>query len=87
MEKQQELILSKDREIIEFWAGIEIQGTSLFERPFYHSLNNQMIEVKATGKFYVKKSQYAIVNWWRKLTGTERMEAEYVYTWILPKIK
>lgn len=31
------------------------------------------------------KSKYRIINWFRKVTGTEKYETEYLFEWQIPK--
>lgn len=70
------MIHKNDLEIIALWAEMPIDTPELdmarnTNRPMY----------KPTGKWYVIKSKWKLVNWWRELTGTEKKEQEYLYKW------
>lgn len=70
MEKRQQYIVEK-------WLTDTNPGT-----PLQDIVNSKSaINSTPTGKWYVRKSKYKIVNWWRKLTNTEKKEQEYTYTW------
>lgn len=72
----------KDDSIIQKWADSQKDY-----RAFYESLgDSNSVPTKHTGKYQVKKSKWKLINWWRKLTDTEKMEEILLYTWSIPKV-
>ena len=66
-----------ENDIIEKWLKDTNPG-----KPLLESLTSKSnVEATPTGKYYIRKSNWKLVNWWRKLTGTEKIEEEYSYTW------
>jgi hypothetical protein len=67
----------KESEIIEKWVRYTNPG-----KPLQGMINSKSsIETTPTGKYYVVKSKWKLINWWRKITKTERVEEEYTYKW------
>ncbi len=69
-----------EQKIMDKWLRDTNPGMPFLE--FCNSKSN--IEATPTGKCYIRKSKWKLVNLWRKLTNTEVKEEEYSYKWKNP---
>jgi len=67
----------RETRIIEEWLRYTNPG-----KPLQDIIKTKTtIEATPTGKYCIVKSKWKIVNWWRKITKTEKIEEEYTYKW------
>ena len=68
-----------DMSIVEKFVEYSKQNMPLYENVSKWTEENQGIVY--TGRYQIKKSKYKLINWYRKITNTEKQEEIIHYIW------